>query len=85
IAFLPWSPLGGIGRADEIEKAFPAFAKIARERSISPQQVTLAWMLAKGANVIPIPGSSRPETAAASAAAAEIELSDAEIAALDAS
>ena len=37
-----------------------------------PQQVTLAWMLAKGSRVIPIPGSSRPETAVASAAAAEL-------------
>lgn len=85
IAFLPWSPLGGIGRADDIERAFPAFAKVARERGVSPQQVTIAWMLGKGANVIPIPGSSRPETAIASAAAAGIELSDDEIAALDAS
>lgn len=85
IAFLPWSPLGGIGRADEIEKAFPAFAAVARDRRVSPQQVTLAWMLAKGPNVIAIPGSSRPETAIASAAAVDIELSDDEIAVLDAS
>ena len=42
-------------------------------------------MLAKGGNVIPIPGSSRPETARASAAAADIELSAAEVALLDAS
>jgi aryl-alcohol dehydrogenase-like predicted oxidoreductase len=85
IAFLPWSPLGGIGRADRIEGAHPAFAEIARERGITPQQVTLAWMLAKGDHVIPIPGSSRPETAQASAAAADIELTAAEVARLDAS
>jgi aryl-alcohol dehydrogenase-like predicted oxidoreductase len=41
-------------------------------------------MLAKGDNVIPIPGSSRPRTALASAAAAAIELSADEVAALDA-
>ncbi|MDQ1484609.1 MAG: hypothetical protein QOJ62_302 [Actinomycetota bacterium] len=84
IAFLPWSPLGGIGRAGEIEGRFPAFAQVARERGITPQQVTLAWMLAKGENVVPIPGSSRPETAQASAAAAEIDLTDDEVARLDA-
>ena len=46
---------------------------------------TLAWMLAKGVNVIPIPGSSRPETAQASAAAADIALTADEVARLDAS
>jgi len=85
IAFLPYSPLGGIGNADEIERKFPVFADVARERGISPQQVALAWMLAKGGNVIPIPGSSRPETALASAQAADIDLSDDEVARLDAS
>jgi aryl-alcohol dehydrogenase-like predicted oxidoreductase len=85
IAFLPWSPLGGIGNAGEIERRFPAFAEVARERGISPQQTTLAWMLAKGDNVIPIPGSSRPQTAIASAEAADIELTADEVARLDAS
>ena len=51
----------------------------------SPQQVTLAWMLAKGSRVIPIPGSSRPETAVASAAAADIRLTPEQVARLDAS
>ena len=85
IPFLPWSPLGGIGNAGEIEQKCPAFSDLARERGVSPQQLTLAWMLAKGGNVIPIPGSSRPETARASAAAADIDLSPAEVALLDAS
>ena len=83
IAFLPWSPLGGIGNAGDIEGKYPAFAKVARDRGITPQQVTLAWMLAKGDNVIPIPGSSRPETAQASASAADIELTADEVAQLD--
>jgi len=85
IAFLPWSPMGGIGRADGIERRYPQFATIGRERGVSAQQITLAWMLAKGVNVIPIPGSSRPETAQASAAAADIALTADEVARLDAS
>ncbi|HEY5202494.1 MAG TPA: aldo/keto reductase [Acidothermaceae bacterium] len=84
IAFLPWSPLGGIGNASGIERRYPAFVKVAAARGISAQQATLAWMLAKGQNVIPIPGSSRPETAVASAAAADIELTVEEVALLDA-
>src|SRR5271165_4273905 len=74
IAFIPWSPLGGIGRSDAIKQTHPAFAEVAAEVGATPQQVTLAWMLAKGSRVIPIPGSSRPETAVASAAAADISL-----------
>jgi aryl-alcohol dehydrogenase-like predicted oxidoreductase len=84
IAFIPWSPLGGIGNADDIERTYPAFAAVAKEVGASPQQVTLAWMLAKGSRVIPIPGSSRPETAVSSAAAADIELTPDQVARLDA-
>jgi aryl-alcohol dehydrogenase-like predicted oxidoreductase len=85
IVFIPWSPMGGIGRSDRIEGNFPAFADVAKEVDASPQQVTLAWMLAKGSRVIPIPGSSRPETAVASAAAADITLTPEQVARLDAS
>jgi aryl-alcohol dehydrogenase-like predicted oxidoreductase len=85
IAFIPWSPMGGIGRSDKIEENFPAFAQVAAEVGASPQQVTLAWMLAKGSRVIPIPGSSRPETAVASPAAADIVLTPEQVARLDAS
>ncbi len=85
LAFIPWSPMGGIGRADDIEHTHPAFAAVAEEVGASPQQVTLAWMLAKGSRVVPIPGSSRPETAVASAAAAAIELTPDQVARLDAS
>ncbi len=84
ISFIPWSPLGGIGKADRIEETHPAFAEVAAEVGASPQQVTLAWMLAKGSRVIPIPGSSRPETAIASPAAADIILTPEQVGRLDA-
>ncbi len=84
IAFIPWSPLGGIGNAETLVHEHPAFAEIAGDHGVTPQQVCLAWMLAKGDRVIPIPGSSRPETAVASARAADIELTADEVARLDA-
>ena len=83
IAFIPWSPLGGIGNADQLHQDHPAFAEVAAERAVTPQQLTLAWMLAKGHRVHPIPGSSRPETAIASAAAADIALTPDEVRRLD--
>jgi aryl-alcohol dehydrogenase-like predicted oxidoreductase len=85
IAFIPLSPLGGIGQTDRIEQNHAGFAEVAAEVGASPQQVTLAWMLAKGSRVIPIPGSSRPATAGASAAAADLSLSAEQVARLDAS
>ncbi len=84
IAFLPWSPLGGMGEAAELGERFAPFAELAREKGVSPQQVCLAWLLAKSPVAIPIPGCSRPETVRDSAAAASIELSADEVERLDA-
>lgn len=80
IAFLPWSPLGGMGGgAAALGERHPAFLEVARARGVSPQQVCLAWLLAKAPVVIPIPGSSRPETVRDSAAAADLDLSPEEL------
>ncbi|HEX8303369.1 MAG TPA: aldo/keto reductase [Jatrophihabitans sp.] len=83
IAFLPWSPFGGISAAGGLGEQHSAFADIADSRGVSPHQVCLAWMLAKSPHVVPIPGSSRPETIRNSVEAAELELSSEEIARLD--
>jgi len=83
IAFLPWSPLGGIARAGELGSRFEPFAQVAAAHGVSPQRVTLAWMLARSAHVIPIPGASRPESIQDSAQAPELALSDEEFARLD--
>ena len=83
IAFLAWSPLGGMGAANALGKRFPAFAEIAAARGVSPQQVALAWELAGCPTTIPIPGASRPETIRDSAAAADLVLSADELARLE--
>lgn len=84
LAFLPWSPLGGIGRAGRLGSAHAAFARVAHELGVSPHRVCLAWMLAKSPEVLPIPGASRPETIRDSAAAAELDLTPEQFAELDA-
>ncbi|MFI1975955.1 aldo/keto reductase [Streptomyces wedmorensis] len=90
LAFLPWSPLGGISRSSldgasalEEDPEFGVFHRIARERGVSPQRIALAWLLARSETVLPIPGASRPETVRDSAGAAELLLSREELAALD--
>ncbi len=85
LAFLPWSPLGGLNSAKGLGDEHPAFAEIAAERGVSPQQVALAWELAQDPCVIPIPGAKRPSSITDSAAAADLELGAEELARLDAS
>jgi aryl-alcohol dehydrogenase-like predicted oxidoreductase len=82
IAFLAYSPLGGIGRARDLGVEHPGLAEVARDRGVSAQQVTLAWELSLGSHVIPIPGCSRPATVRDCAAAMTLTLNDAEFAAV---
>ena len=84
LAFLPWSPLGGLNDAKELAQKHPAFAEVAQERGASAQQVALAWSLAQSPCVIPIPGAKRPQSVASSAAAADLQLSEDELRRLDA-
>ena len=86
IAFLPWSPLGGISlaRSGELGAEFAPFLEVAADHGVSPFQVTLAWELALAPVVVPIPGASRPESIRDSAAAAELTLTPDEVARLSA-
>lgn len=85
LAFLAWSPLGGLNEAKQLAEQHPAFAEIATERGVSPQQVALAWELAQAPVVIPIPGAKRPQSVTDSAAAVALPLTPDELARLDAS
>jgi aryl-alcohol dehydrogenase-like predicted oxidoreductase len=84
LAFLAWSPLGGMSDAAELGSRWQPFADVAAKHDVSPQQVCLAWELSLSEAVIPIPGASRPESVADSARAARLELDEADRAALDA-
>jgi aryl-alcohol dehydrogenase-like predicted oxidoreductase len=79
LAFLPWSPLGGLSNAKQLADEHPAFAEIANARGVSPQQVALAWELAQSDVVIPIPGAKHAESIRDSAAAADLELTPEEL------
>jgi aryl-alcohol dehydrogenase-like predicted oxidoreductase len=83
IAFLPWSPLGGIGKSDSTGEHDPV-RDAAEAHGVSPQQVALAWLLSLSPVVIPIPGASRPESIQDSVRAVDLELTDDELAAIGA-
>ena len=57
--------------------------EIAAAHGRSPAQIALAWLLAQGDNIVPIPGCKRRATLEDSMAAVEVDLSDADLDALD--
>ena len=82
IAFLPWSPFGGISKAADAPGAHDPVRDAAEAHGVSPQQVVLAWLLALSPVMIPIPGASRPESITDSVKAVELELSHEELQAI---
>ncbi|MGE0591753.1 MAG: aldo/keto reductase [Vicinamibacterales bacterium] len=54
VAFIPWYPLGA--GALPVQTALDA---VARARGATPQQVALAWLLARSPVMLPIPGTSK--------------------------
>ncbi|WP_084965761.1 aldo/keto reductase [Thermoactinospora rubra] len=58
--------------------------QVAERAGITPAQVALAWVLAQGRYVVPIPGTKTPRYLADNAGAADVELSPADLADLDA-
>ena len=75
IAFLPWAP---IQQAD----SNPAVVQAARRHGASPRQIVLAWLLARSPQILPIPGTGSPGHVETNVAAASIELSPDEVAAI---
>jgi aryl-alcohol dehydrogenase-like predicted oxidoreductase len=57
--------------------------QLAAERGVTAAQLALAWLLHRGGNVVPIPGTKKPSRVEENAAAADIELSTEEVAHLD--
>src|SRR5919201_1678897 len=59
-------------------------AEIAAEKAITPAQLALAWVLAQGEDIVPIPGTKRRRYLEENAAAADVELTDDDLARIDA-
>jgi aryl-alcohol dehydrogenase-like predicted oxidoreductase len=59
-------------------------AELAEEKDITPAQLALAWVLAQGEDVVPIPGTKRREYLEQNAAAVDVELTDEDLAQINA-
>jgi aryl-alcohol dehydrogenase-like predicted oxidoreductase len=58
--------------------------EIAQEKEVTPAQLALAWVLAQGDDIVPIPGTKRRKYLEENAAAADVELTDEDLARIDA-
>ena len=58
--------------------------EIADEKAVTPAQLALAWVLARGDDLVPIPGTKRRLYLEQNAGAVEVELSEADLARIDA-
>lgn len=80
IAFLPWSPFGGVRGVNNVaSQSFSVLQSVAQRMNLSVFALTIAWHLSKGSNVIPIPGSSQPKTILDSLLGTDIKLSESDI------
>ena len=58
--------------------------EIAAEKEITPAQLAIAWVLAQGEDIVPIPGTKRRKYLEENAAAADVELSDEDLSRIEA-
>jgi aryl-alcohol dehydrogenase-like predicted oxidoreductase len=80
IGFIPWFPLA----AGELAKPGGVVDDIARAHDATAGQIALAWLLAKSPVMLPIPGTSSVDHLEENVAAAQLELTDEELATLEA-
>ena len=71
------------GNREENLKLLAPLEQIAGKQGCTPAQVALAWLLAQGGDIVPIPGTKRPERVDENLGALEVTLDGGDLAALD--
>jgi len=79
LGFLPWAP---IARGDLLGSS-SALASVAARHRATQAQIALAWLLDRSPVVLPIPGTGSPEHLRENVNAAQIELSENDLATLE--
>jgi pyridoxine 4-dehydrogenase len=75
LVFLPWAPIQNLEDNKAVQEAAAKYAA-------TPHQIVLAWMLARSPSILPIPGTGSVGHLDENVAAAGIELTPAEVAAI---
>ncbi|ELZ39946.1 aldo/keto reductase [Halorubrum tebenquichense] len=79
VGFIPWGPMYAVEEGESAE----TLEAVAARRDATPQQVALAWLLDHSDVTLPIPGTSSVDHLESNVAAAELSLTDEDLAALD--
>lgn len=66
------------------QKIVEVVERVAERKGVKPSQIALAWVLAQGDNLLPIPGTKRVAYLEENAAAADVELTSDDLRELDA-
>jgi aryl-alcohol dehydrogenase-like predicted oxidoreductase len=82
IAYIPYSPVGGHYGHMRLNHS-ELFGRLAEKYRASRYGIALAWLLAKGEHIIPIPGASKPASIADSLRALQLRLDPEDIQAID--
>ena len=86
IAYLPWSPMGGIARSDQLGAGgFGAFREVGLSLGVSAYAVTIAWLLQTSQAVIPIPGATKISSVTDSLSGLPLTLTEYEMSILNSS
>ena len=75
IVFIPWFPLA----SGQLTGGDSPLRRVAAQKSLTPSQVALAWLLARSPVILPIPGTSKVAHVVENVAAASVALTEDEI------
>lgn len=76
LAFLPWSPMGGVRSGDSETEVFAAFSRVAASRRTSRFAVAQAWLRSLSSSIVPLPGVTRRESIEDALSAIELRLTE---------
>ena len=83
VAYVPYSPVGGHWGHRRVGSD-ATLARVAAKHGTTPYAIALAWLLARGEHVLPIPGATKIASATSSLSATRVALDADDLAALDA-
>jgi aryl-alcohol dehydrogenase-like predicted oxidoreductase len=82
VSYIPYSPFGGRRNCARLS-AHPLFQSLSKRYNTSPYQITLAWLLQKDINIIPIPGASKIASVQDNMGTVKLQLNERDIEAID--
>lgn len=82
VTYICYSPVGGTYNHQRVAD-YPLLQQLAKQHNCTPYGVILGWLLAKGPQLLPIPGASKVASATDSPKATQVKLTADECASID--